>query len=74
MILSMFLSITQTNVILYLLGNSKNKLNHSIVVLSLVLIQGFLYSLKNILRSSPLFPLKIGITTFIFIFFSFKIF
>jgi hypothetical protein len=47
--------------------NSRKKLSHSVVVLSPVLIQILLYSLKNTLGSSPLLPLKIGITVLIFI-------
>ncbi len=48
--------------------NSRKKLNHFIIVLSLVPIQALF---KNISRSSPLLPLKIGITMLIFILFCF---
>jgi len=47
--------------------NSGRKLSHSVAVLSPVLIQACLYSLKNTSGSSPLFPLKIGITILILI-------
>jgi hypothetical protein len=42
--------------------NSRKKLRHSVVVLSPVPIQTFLYSLQDTSRSSPLLPLKTKIT------------
>jgi hypothetical protein len=47
--------------------NSRNKLNYSVVIPNPVPIHALLYSLKNILGSSPLLPLKIGITMVIFL-------
>jgi len=49
------------------------KLSHSIVVLSPVPIQALLYSFKNTLGSSPLLPLKIGLTRLILFYFVFSI-
>jgi hypothetical protein len=49
--------------------NSGRKLSHYAAVLSPELIQTLLYSFKNTLGSSPLIPLKTGITMLILILF-----
>ncbi len=54
--------------------NSRNKSNHFTVVLNPIPIQVFLYSFKNTSGSSPLLPIKAGITMLIFILFYLFIF